>query len=154
MLTSDIGPHFWPYFFSGLPWEKPEEYLAKSPISMVDQVTTPTMLLTGEQDFRTPMSEAEQFYQGLQMRGVDTALVRIQSSSHSIAKTPSNLLRKVSYVLGWFERYRQSERVVDGGGADKYVIRYYEVGTSHYEYVSSISSPGIIIVKPLPKNAL
>ena len=113
-LTSDIGPHFWPYFFSGLPWEKPEEYYAKSPISMVDQVTTPTMLLTGEQDFRTPMSEAEQFYQGLQIQGVDTALVRIQSSSHSISKTPSNLLRKVSYVLGWFERYRQSEPAEDG----------------------------------------
>lgn len=117
-LTSDIGPHFWPLFFSGLPWEKPEEYFAKSPISMVDQVTTPTMLLTGEQDFRTPMSEAEQFYQGLQMQGVDTALVRIQSSSHSIAKTPSNLLRKVSYVLGWFERYRLSAHT-EGGGATK-----------------------------------
>ena len=64
------------------------------------------MLLTGEQDWRTPMSESEQFYQGLQLNGVDTALVRIQNSGHSISKKPSNLLRKVGFVTGWFDRYR------------------------------------------------
>lgn len=108
-LNSDIGPYFWPMFFAGKPWEVPEAYLAKSPIGRVDKVTTPTMLLTGEQDWRTPMSESEQFYQGLQINGVDTALVRIRNSGHSIAAKPSNLLRKVSYVIGWFERYRNPE---------------------------------------------
>lgn len=105
-LNSDIGPYFWPFFFSSLPWDEPEAYLAKSPISRVNKVRTPTMLLTGEQDWRTPMSESEQFYQGLQLNGVDTALVRIQNSGHSISKKPSNLLRKVGFVTGWFDRYR------------------------------------------------
>lgn len=108
-LTADIGPFFWNNFFVELPWQDPASYLAKSPISHVDKVTTPTMLLTGEEDFRTPMSESEQFYQGLKMNGVDAALVRIQGASHSIAAKPSNLLRKVAYVLGWFERYRKND---------------------------------------------
>lgn len=105
-LTSDIGSFFWNNFFKVEPWVDPAAYLAKSPIAFVGKVTTPTMLLTGEQDWRTPMSESEQFYQGLQMNGVESALVRIQNSGHSIAAKPSNLLAKVSYVLGWFDRYR------------------------------------------------
>lgn len=105
-FNSDIGPFFWPMFFEQLPWEDPAAYLAKSPISEVHKVKTPTMLLTGENDLRTPMSESEQFYQALQLNGVETALVRIQDSTHSISKAPSNLLRKVSYVLGWFDRHQ------------------------------------------------
>lgn len=105
-LTADIGPFFWDNWFRVPPWEDPASYLAKSPIAQVDKVKTPTMLLAGEQDWRTPMSESEQFYQGLKMNGVDTALVRIQNASHNIAARPSNLLRKVAYVTGWFDRYR------------------------------------------------
>ena len=69
-------------------------------------VTTPTMLLTGEEDYRTPMAESEQFYQALKLRKIDTALVRIQEASHSIAARPSNLIAKVSYILAWLEKYR------------------------------------------------
>ena len=112
-LTSDIGSFFWSNFFAVEPWIDPAAYMAKSPIAFVNNVSTPTMLLTGEQDWRTPMSESEQFYQGLQMNGVDTALVRIQNSSHSIAAKPSNLLAKVSYVIGWFERYRTDKDAAD-----------------------------------------
>lgn len=106
-LTADIGPFFWENFFSEAPWDNPAAYLAKSPITFVNKVKTPTMLLTGENDWRTPMSESEQFYQGLKMNGVDAALVRIQNSGHGIAAKPSNLLRKVAYILGWFERYKK-----------------------------------------------
>ncbi len=115
-FNSDIGPFFWPMFFEQLPWKDPAAYLAKSPISAVHNVKTPTMLLTGENDLRTPMSESEQFYQALQLNGVDTALVRIQDSTHSISKAPSNLLRKVSYVLGWFDRYQSQN---SEGGVEK-----------------------------------
>jgi len=105
-LTSDIGPFFWQIDFSGLPWEKPEEYLSLSPISYVNNVKTPTMLITGEHDYRTPISEAEQFYQALKLQKVDSALVRIPEASHTITARPSNLIRKTAFVLGWFERYR------------------------------------------------
>ena len=69
---------------------------------------TPTMLITGEADYRTPMSESEQYYQALQLVGVDTALVRIPEASHGIAARPSHLISKVQHILAWFERYRTS----------------------------------------------
>ncbi|GAF91378.1 unnamed protein product, partial [marine sediment metagenome] len=80
--------------------------LRRSPISLVGNVETPTMLLTGEQDYRTPISETEQYYQALKLRKVDTVLVRIPGASHSIASRPSRLIAKAAYVLGWFKRYR------------------------------------------------
>ena len=108
-FVSDIGTSFWTNWFEALPWEDPTAYLEKSPINHVNKVKTPTMLITGEQDWRTPMSESEQFYQALQMNSVPTALVRIPNSSHSIAARPSGLIAKAAYVLGWFERYRSEE---------------------------------------------
>ena len=106
VLTSDGARFFYKYWFPGFPWDYPEDYLKRSPLSLVGNVTTPTMLLTGEEDYRTPMAESEQFYQALKLRKIDTALVRIQEASHSIAARPSNLIAKVSYILAWFEKYR------------------------------------------------
>ena len=106
-LTTDIYPYLCQYLFSDYPWNVPNEYLARSPISLVGNVTTPTMLLTGENDHRTPISESEQFYQALKLRGVDSAMVRVPDASHAIVARPSNLGNKLAYVLGWFERYRK-----------------------------------------------
>lgn len=105
VLTSDGYPFFAKYWFTEYPWDDPEQYLERSPISYVGNVTTPTMLLVGEYDYRTPVSESEQFYQALKLQGVDASMVKISESSHSIASRPSNLIRKVAYILGWFERY-------------------------------------------------
>ena len=80
--------------------------MKRSPLSLVGNVTTPTMVLTGEVDYRTPMSESEQYYQALQLRKIDTALVRVPGASHGIANRPSNLIAKVANILAWFERYR------------------------------------------------
>ena len=104
-LTADSYPFFVRYWFSGMPWEKPEEYFRRSPLSLVGNVQTPTMLLTGEQDWRTPISQAEEYYQALKLRGVETALVRIPDSSHALADRPSQLISKVLHVLTWFERH-------------------------------------------------
>ena len=64
------------------------------------------MLLTGEQDHRTPIPESEQYYQALKLRKIDTAMVRIPEASHGIAGRPSQLIAKVDNILGWFARYR------------------------------------------------
>ena len=61
--------------------------------------------ISGEVDYRTPMSESEQYYQALKLRGVDTALVRIPEASHGIAARPSHLISKVAHILAWFERH-------------------------------------------------
>jgi dipeptidyl aminopeptidase/acylaminoacyl peptidase len=106
VLNADFYFFFSQYWFPGPPWEHADHYMQRSPISYVDQVTTPTMLLTGENDYRTPIAESEQFYQALHLRGVDTAMVRVPEASHSIAARPSHLMAKVAYILEWFGRYK------------------------------------------------
>ena len=90
-----------------MPWDNLEEYMRRSPISYVKNVTTPTMLLTGEDDYRTPMAESEQFYSGLKLNKVESMLVRIPGAGHGIAARPSNLIAKVNAILAWFDKYKQ-----------------------------------------------
>jgi acylaminoacyl-peptidase len=106
VLTADAYNFFHQYWFPAPPWERPDEYLRRSPLSLVGNVKTPTMLLTGEEDYRTPISESEQFYQALKLRRVDTALVRIPEAPHAIIVRPSLLAAKVAHILAWFEKYR------------------------------------------------
>ncbi len=105
-LTGDIYTFQIDHQFPGMPWDNFEHYWQRSPLSLVGNVTTPTMLMTGEEDFRTPISEAEQFYQALKLRRIDTALVRVPDSSHGIAGRPSRLIAKVEHILAWFARYQ------------------------------------------------
>lgn len=106
VLTADMYGTFTKYWFPGLPWDIPEHYHKRSPLSLVGNVTTPTMLLTGEADYRTPISESEQYYQALKLRKIDTKLVRIPGASHGIYRRPSQHIAKVAEILEWFERYR------------------------------------------------
>jgi acylaminoacyl-peptidase len=107
VLTADVNSFFYKYWFGAQPWEQPEQYWKRSPLSLAGNVKTPTMLLTGESDYRTPISESEQFYQALKLRNVDTVLVRIPEASHGMVARPSNLVAKIDNILAWFERYRQ-----------------------------------------------
>ncbi len=109
VLYADGPGFFSKYWFPNKPWEDPEPYLKRSPISYVGNVTTPTMLLTGEEDYRTPIAESEQFYTALKLEGVETAMVRIPNSGHGIADKPSNLIAKIASVLAWFEKYRDNK---------------------------------------------
>jgi dipeptidyl aminopeptidase/acylaminoacyl peptidase len=110
-LTADSYVYQINHQFSGPPWEQFAEYWQRSPLSLMANVVTPTMLLTGEEDRRTPISETEQFYQALKLKGVDAAMVRLPGSSHGIAGRPSRLLSKVGHSLAWFERYRKTGHV-------------------------------------------
>jgi dipeptidyl aminopeptidase/acylaminoacyl peptidase len=105
VLTWDGGNDI-KYWFSGYPWEDPDDYVKRSPLFLVGNVKTPTMVLNGEEDYRTPISEAEQFYKALKLRKVDTVLVRIPGASHDIANRPSQLITKVAHILSWFEDHR------------------------------------------------
>jgi len=105
VLTADLTSFFYKYWFSAPPWDKPEEYWQRSPLSLVGNVTTPTMVVTGEQDYRTPISESEQYYQALRLRGVDTLLVRVPGASHSLDARPSQLISRIAHILAWFAKY-------------------------------------------------
>ncbi|WP_240732858.1 S9 family peptidase [Halioglobus maricola] len=113
VLTADNTPFFARYWFGEMPWENNEAYWKRSPLSLVGNVTTPTMLLTGQSDWRTPMWETEQYYSALKLSGVDTAIVRIPGASHSIARRPSQLLGKVAAILAWFERYSPEQQAAE-----------------------------------------
>ena len=107
VLTSDGANFYSPYWFAKKPWEDPQGYWARSPLSLVGNVKTPTLVVVGSDDYRTPVSESEQYYTALQLRGVPTALVKVPGASHGgIAARPSQSAAKASAILAWFERYR------------------------------------------------
>ena len=109
VLTVDFYEEQVQDWFAKPPWEDPTAYWSRSPLSLVGKVTTPTMLMVGTDDRRTPSSEAEQMYQALQIRGVPTALVRVPGASHGgLAERPSQEAAEVSAILAWFSRYHAS----------------------------------------------
>ena len=70
------------------------------------------MLMTGESDYRTPSGEAEQFYEALKLRRVDTALVRVPHAPHDISSRPSLLIAKVAYVSAGSRRTMRARRTM------------------------------------------
>jgi len=107
-LTTDIATYVPKYWFGKLPWEDPETYWKHSPLSLVGNVTTPTLVVVGGEDYRTPVSDSEQYYEALQLRGVPTALVKVPGASHGgLAARPSQSAAKASAILAWFDRYKR-----------------------------------------------
>jgi acylaminoacyl-peptidase len=107
VLTADIGGWIHRYWFPGLPWDQAAHYEKRSLLSVVKQVQTPTLVLTGEADYRTPMSDSEQYYQALKILGVESVLVRVPDEPHGIAVRPSHHMAKILYIVGWFDRHRR-----------------------------------------------
>ena len=106
VLTSDIGNWTSKYWFPGLPWDHAEHYEKRSLLSVVKNVRTPTMVLTGEEDYRTPMSDSEQYYQALKLLSVESVLVKVPGEPHGIQVRPSHHVSKVAHIIGWFEQHR------------------------------------------------
>lgn len=100
---------YWYRNFQKLPWEDPSEHLRRSPLMYVGNVTTPTLLMTGVKDLRTPMSQTEEFYQALKFRKVPTAMIRFNEEFHGTTSKPSNALRTILYLHHWFEKYSKKE---------------------------------------------
>ncbi|MGV6830180.1 MAG: S9 family peptidase [bacterium] len=92
--------------YPGQPWENVEGYWKFSPISLVGNVETPTMVIVGMNDLRTPPSEAKQLYHALKLRKIETVLVELPGASHGIARKPSQMISKVMHTLAWFNKYR------------------------------------------------
>jgi acylaminoacyl-peptidase len=107
VLTSDIGGWVARYWFPGLPWDNVEHYEKRSLLSVVKNVKTPTMVLTGENDFRCPISDSEQYYQALKLLKVETVLVRVPGEPHGIQVRPSHHMSKILHIIGWFDQHRK-----------------------------------------------
>ena len=109
-LTAD---NWYGYYFSryeGLPWENPDPYWEFSPLSLAGDIDTPTLIITGEEDLRTPLSESYQLFHALKMRGIDTAVIRLPGASHDMSRRPSQLMAKVANIVAWFDKYRMTPR--------------------------------------------
>jgi dipeptidyl aminopeptidase/acylaminoacyl peptidase len=92
----------------GLPWENYQSYWARSPLSLMANVKTPTLVVVGAEDYRTPVSESEQLYSALKLKGVPTMLVKVPNASHGgIAARPSQSAAKASAIIAWFDKYRK-----------------------------------------------
>ncbi|HEY1929214.1 MAG TPA: S9 family peptidase [Caulobacteraceae bacterium] len=105
VLTNDLYPWMAKYWFGKMPWEDPQGYWERSPLSLVANVTTPTMVIVGDRDVRTPDEESEQYYDALRLRGVPTVLLKTPGAFHDMALRPSHAAAKASAVLAWFAQY-------------------------------------------------
>ena len=99
----------WYRNFRKMPWEDPSEHLERSPLMYVGNVKTPTMLMTGINDLRTPISQTEEFYMALKMRKVPTVMLRFNDEWHGTSSKPSNALRSLLYMQSWFEKHARKE---------------------------------------------
>ncbi len=90
-----------------MPWDQTENYMQRSLTNLLNKVKTPSLLMTGEADYRTPISEAEQFYEGLKLLSVGSILVRFREEAHGLRRRPSHHVAKMLHVAGWFDRHRK-----------------------------------------------
>ena len=102
--TTDIIQ--WGYHrFNGYFWDNPTKWLDHSPLMHVGKVKTPVLLMTGELDLRTPMSQTEEYYAALKTLGVPTVLLRFNKEYHGTSSQPSNAMRTQLYIMDWFKKY-------------------------------------------------
>jgi dipeptidyl aminopeptidase/acylaminoacyl peptidase len=102
------GPN-WYRQFQKYPWEDPMEYAVRSPLHYVANVTTPTMVMTGEADLRTPITQTEEFYRALKLvKKADTLMVRMPEEFHGWRR-PSHQILQQLYLMAWFEKHRTKE---------------------------------------------
>ncbi len=110
--TTDI-PYFSFSFFQKPFWEDPTDWLHHSTLMYVDRVKTPTVIMTGEQDLRTPMAQSEEYYAALKILGVPARLVRFNDQYHGTGTRPSNYMRTILYMMSWYNKYTLDGEVIE-----------------------------------------
>lgn len=110
--TTDI-PAFTQSFFNKPFWEDATDWLEHSSIMYMENVTTPTAVMTGEQDLRTPMAQSEEYYAALKLKGVPAALLRFNDQYHGTGTRPSNNMRTMLYMMSWYNRFTEAGEVTD-----------------------------------------
>lgn len=105
--TSDIGYDFGEHEFGGVPWADSAKLLKYSPISYVADITTPLLIVHGEQDLRCPIEQAEQMFTALKYLGREVEFVRIPEENHELSRsgTPSRRLARLHHLIDWFDRH-------------------------------------------------
>jgi dipeptidyl aminopeptidase/acylaminoacyl peptidase len=98
--------------FYGAPWDNPAMYDSLSPLRQVRKVKTPTLMVQSEEDHRTPMTDAEQWYQALKKQGTPVEFIRYPRSTHDLSRTgePWLLVDRLGRLRQWFSYWLKGER--------------------------------------------
>ncbi len=107
---------FWlsqPSWFRKAPWEDPQDFAARSPITHVANVTTPTMYVLGDQDYRTPPADGgEMMFRALKYRKIPTVMVRFPRESHELSRSgePKHRVERLQHIVGWMDQWLQGKK--------------------------------------------
>lgn len=105
---------FQPTWFRAAPWEDPQDFVKRSPITYVKNVTTPMMFIEGEVDWRTPANEGgEAMFRALKYRKIPTVMVRFPNESHELSRSgaPWHRIERLQHILNWFDKYLQDKPI-------------------------------------------
>jgi dipeptidyl aminopeptidase/acylaminoacyl peptidase len=107
---------FWlsqPTWFRKAPWEDPQDFAARSPITHVANVTTPLMLVLGDADYRTPPSDGgEMMFRALKYRKIPTVMVRFPRETHELSRSgePMHRIERLQHIVGWMDQWLQGKK--------------------------------------------
>jgi dipeptidyl aminopeptidase/acylaminoacyl peptidase len=99
---------FTPSWFRGAPWQSREDFAARSPITYIERVTTPLMLVEGEADYRTPPANGgEQMFRALKYLKKPVVMVRFPDESHELSRSgkPWHRVERLQHIVNWFDKY-------------------------------------------------
>ena len=105
-------------FFDAPFWEKPDQWLKQSSLMYVGNVKTPTLIMTGELDLRTPMPQTEEYYSALKYLKVPVVMLRFNGEYHGTSSKPSNFLRTQLYMMSWYQKHRLGGEAAASSGGD------------------------------------
>jgi dipeptidyl aminopeptidase/acylaminoacyl peptidase len=111
--TADFT-QFTPSWFRGAPWEQEADYRERSPITYIEKMKTPLMLIEGESDFRTPPAAGgEQMFRALKYRKVPVVMVRFPGESHELSRSgkPAHRVERLDHIVAWFDKYLQGQEI-------------------------------------------
>ena len=111
--TADFA-QFQATWFRGAPWEDPQDFAARSPITLINKVKTPLMLIEGEADYRTPStSGGEQMFRALKYLKVPTVMIRFPGESHELSRSgkPWHRIERLQHIVAWFDKYLQGQKI-------------------------------------------
>src|SRR5207302_317248 len=88
--------------------EDPSDWLSYTSLMLAGKVTTPTLLMTGVLDRRTPMPQSEEYYAALKVLGVPATLLQFEGEYHGTGSKHSNFVRTQLYMISWFRKYSRA----------------------------------------------
>jgi dipeptidyl aminopeptidase/acylaminoacyl peptidase len=104
---------FQPTWFRKAPWEDPQDFAARSPITHVANVTTPLMLVNGDADYRTPPSDGgEMMFRALKYRKIPTVMVRFPRETHELSRSgePWHRVERLQHIVGWMDQWLRGRK--------------------------------------------